>query len=1063
MRAIQNAIFVLALCAAFLVFFTQPAAGYCSGTCEQNPCWFYGKSSGGGTCNFSDGGTYCCAYSGFTGGPGGAGGNTCASRGFTCKSTCEWDEVGEGLYSCPSFQTCCKLQSGLCRQSPGQHCESSPCDPKYENGYGACPPGQGFCCAREKTYTCTNFGGTCMASPGLEYESVFSATCPTGQGCYKKKVYTCADSFGQTCLYGGCNNRELGSGTCPTGQSCCGPEFTCEKTTGQKCELASCQIGWKDVAGTCPNRAACCKPASCYDLPGQHCDPDLLCAGNSIGIGECPASQYCCPDIAPPPNTSPTCILKAVQDSADLKKFTFTATASDKEDDAAKMPITSGSLQYGDLGTDGKATPAESVASISAGKSHTYSGSAAINSYTATLTVRDTKGATGTCTKTVSYNITPPAFTCPAANCKASCPATEEEDKTKTCSGAKLCCLPKPPVLSACEAGDGCKPTCVAPEFDTAKATKTCNDGAGGKVCCTPNGPPEKPKIEGPQTGLVGARLSYKFTSTDPDADQIRYGIDWGMDGTADEWLPSATGLVNSGLSQTATPHAWSATGTKTFQALAQDSRLNKSGWAQYSVVISDDACDNPNATCLASCSAAGKIKDDSITGSSDPLCSINGAAAECCLNPAPVACTSGLAGTACRTSCDATTEQTDWLQGTCNDNAGSTVCCVPKPEVSISASPASITEHGPISAITISCANRSNGQISVGIGISGSAQNGMDYSLNPAGNNVPITCPANVQIILTPSNNGAVGPPSKRAAFTLQPGTAYTISRPEGTVTIEDDDKYTCEPSGTCMSGTGCHATENRLDPARFTCAPGQVCCAPKPPATTNPEVCDPGDMCRRECIFPEAPSSRSGHKQFCNDGAGSRVCCSPGAAKIPGDLASIEITTEKKAYRTGETINLLITVRRLERKTLAEPLVERVELKTARILPSRPAIAMAGDSVVFGSLVAGLNGTIGCTDPKAFIKICGRRVDNPARFGINGTGASLAPGNYTLTATITEIYDDSAQPLIDPVTFNNTAGTFIQVYDSPTSVPEIPPLASLLLAILALAIARFSGRKAG
>ncbi|MGE5540711.1 MAG: CARDB domain-containing protein [Bacillota bacterium] len=100
----------------------------------------------------------------------------------------------------------------------------------------------------------------------------------------------------------------------------------------------------------------------------------------------------------------------------------------------------------------------------------------------------------------------------------------------------------------------------------------------------TPNSPPTAPTITGPTTGTTATNYTFTLTSTDPDNDTIRYGVDWNSDGTLDQWVP-ASGYVTSGTSQNAVKQ-WASTGSVTFKALAQDSNGNNSGWTSYTITI---------------------------------------------------------------------------------------------------------------------------------------------------------------------------------------------------------------------------------------------------------------------------------------------------------------------------------------------------------------------------------------------------------------------------------------------------------------------------------------------
>ena len=130
------------------------------------------------------------------------------------------------------------------------------------------------------------------------------------------------------------------------------------------------------------------------------------------------------------------------------------------------------------------------------------------------------------------------------------------------------------------------------------------------------------PVIVGPGVGSPNTSYTYSFTATDPQGFQIRYGVDWNMDGTADDWLPAGVTYVNSGVSQSIA-HSWSTAGVKTFQALTQNEWGINSSWASKPVTISNvptvtiSASPNPVANNTAS------NVDWSSTGATS--CSING------------------------------------------------------------------------------------------------------------------------------------------------------------------------------------------------------------------------------------------------------------------------------------------------------------------------------------------------------------------------------------------------------------------------------------------------------
>lgn len=97
------------------------------------------------------------------------------------------------------------------------------------------------------------------------------------------------------------------------------------------------------------------------------------------------------------------------------------------------------------------------------------------------------------------------------------------------------------------------------------------------------NNPPAAPTItpSGGNTNLVNDQQDFTSTATDPEGDNVRYGVDWDMDGIVDwysDFTPSATGVLFG--------RTWSTPGTKQFQVLAQDDQWASSGWTQHSVTI---------------------------------------------------------------------------------------------------------------------------------------------------------------------------------------------------------------------------------------------------------------------------------------------------------------------------------------------------------------------------------------------------------------------------------------------------------------------------------------------
>jgi WD40 repeat protein len=78
------------------------------------------------------------------------------------------------------------------------------------------------------------------------------------------------------------------------------------------------------------------------------------------------------------------------------------------------------------------------------------------------------------------------------------------------------------------------------------------------------NKPPERPAIEGPDTGVPGTEYIYVLNAVDPDNDDIRYHIDWGDDNSEiTEFNPSGTDLI--------VKHTWTQKGTYIISVYAED------------------------------------------------------------------------------------------------------------------------------------------------------------------------------------------------------------------------------------------------------------------------------------------------------------------------------------------------------------------------------------------------------------------------------------------------------------------------------------------------------------
>ena len=105
----------------------------------------------------------------------------------------------------------------------------------------------------------------------------------------------------------------------------------------------------------------------------------------------------------------------------------------------------------------------------------------------------------------------------------------------------------------------------------------------------TKNEPPTPPQISGPASGKKNTLLDYTFTSSDPDADQVSYLIDWG-DGTPPVW----SAFQISGAPYLAS-HSWDNDGTYIITAKAKDTSNHESITTTFTVTIPrNKAINNP-------------------------------------------------------------------------------------------------------------------------------------------------------------------------------------------------------------------------------------------------------------------------------------------------------------------------------------------------------------------------------------------------------------------------------------------------------------------------------------
>ena len=127
---------------------------------------------------------------------------------------------------------------------------------------------------------------------------------------------------------------------------------------------------------------------------------------------------------------------------------------------------------------------------------------------------------------------------------------------------------------------------------DGATITITTGFDSGSSCTASPtNRAPNAPTINGQgnggsTNGVVNLDVNLAFLATDPDSDNILYGIDWDNTGEdPDQWLPGDRTLVPSGT-VLSTNRSYLSDGTYTFRALAVDSNGNRSGWTSHTINV---------------------------------------------------------------------------------------------------------------------------------------------------------------------------------------------------------------------------------------------------------------------------------------------------------------------------------------------------------------------------------------------------------------------------------------------------------------------------------------------
>jgi hypothetical protein len=125
---------------------------------------------------------------------------------------------------------------------------------------------------------------------------------------------------------------------------------------------------------------------------------------------------------------------------------------------------------------------------------------------------------------------------------------------------------------------------------------------------------PAPPSLTSGGACVVGSPHAITFTTTDPDGDSLRYGIDWDADGSVNEWVPPS-GYVASGASQSSS-RTYSMAGEKTIKVMAEDEGGLTSDWATLTFTCAETP---PPAS---QCSDNADNDNDGLVDSLDSDCS---------------------------------------------------------------------------------------------------------------------------------------------------------------------------------------------------------------------------------------------------------------------------------------------------------------------------------------------------------------------------------------------------------------------------------------------------------
>lgn len=100
------------------------------------------------------------------------------------------------------------------------------------------------------------------------------------------------------------------------------------------------------------------------------------------------------------------------------------------------------------------------------------------------------------------------------------------------------------------------------------------------------NSAPSVPTVTVPTKVYPNAVYSMTFTSTDPNGDQVRFGIDDGINDV--HWWTPSPGYTTSGVAFSSPGWVWPSIGSRTYKVLAEDVNGARSAWGSFTVNVTN-------------------------------------------------------------------------------------------------------------------------------------------------------------------------------------------------------------------------------------------------------------------------------------------------------------------------------------------------------------------------------------------------------------------------------------------------------------------------------------------